>query len=92
MCTARFISRGDLQIADIDFDPDGLYGPVASHESIRILIAFCASSDAILECADIGNGYLYGVIEEEVFMEQPTDSDRNASQGIFANSTGPYTG
>ncbi len=52
--------EGICRKKNIDFNPDTLYAPVASHETIRIILAFAASSDFILEGGDVANAYLYG--------------------------------
>ena len=71
---ARCCIRGDKQQANIDFDPSNVYAPVASHEAIRILLAFAAGEGLILEGADISDAYLYGNIDVPIVMLQPTDS------------------
>lgn len=47
---------------------------MASHEAIRLLLAFAAGEGHIIEGADIGNAYLYGDIDVPIIIEQPTDS------------------
>jgi len=74
LCKARCVARGDLQEPYVDFDPENLYAPVATHESIRLVIAFAASQDLLLEGGDISNAYLYGDLDITIFMEQPTNS------------------
>ena len=71
---ARCVARGDLQEAYIDFDPTNLYAPVAAHESLRLILAYAASTNLILEGGDISNAYLYGSMDKTIFMEQPVDS------------------
>ncbi len=81
---ARCVAPGDLQIANIDFDSDGIYAPVASHESMRLLKAYCASTHCILEGEDIANAYFYGDTTNNVFMEQPCDSlGKQAAPGLI---------
>lgn len=58
----------------VDFHPDTLYAPVASHEKIPLVIAFAASQDYLVEGGDISNANLYGKIDVPVFMRQPMDS------------------
>ena len=70
---ARCVARGDLQEAYIDFNPDALYAPVAAHESIRIILAYAASHNLIVEGGDISNAYLYGEIDTTIHMDQPTN-------------------
>ena len=74
LCKALCVARGDLQKAFLDYDPDSLYAPVAAHESLRVLIAFAANNNQILEGGDVANAYLYGSIDTPVFMEHPTSS------------------
>lgn len=71
---ARCCIRGDKQQPHIDFDPHSTYTPVASHEAIRLLLAYAAGEQHIIEGADIGNAYLYGDLNLPIIMAQPTDS------------------
>ena len=66
--------RGDCQLAYVDYDPENIYEPVTSQDSIRMLIALPASQDVSLEGADVSNAYLYGDLDISIIMEQPTDS------------------
>lgn len=71
---ARCCIRGDKQVAYRDFDPENLYAPVVRHETIRMFIAKAAAQNLILEAADVSNAYLYGDVDRDILMEQPTDS------------------
>ena len=73
---ARCVARGDQQEAYVDYDPGGLYALVASHGSLRLILAYAASENIILEGGDISNAYLYGNIDTKIYMEQPTDSSQ----------------
>ncbi len=53
----------------IDYDPRNLYGPVASHDSIRMLISLSAAAGSFLEGADVSNAYLYGDLNVPIIME-----------------------
>ena len=55
LCKARCVARGDLQEAYLDFNPDSLYAPVPSHESLQMIIAFAANNNLILERGDVAN-------------------------------------
>lgn len=68
--------RGDRQTPFMDFDPEITYAPVATHETLRVLIAFAAAQNLEIEGADISNAYLYGKMDKPIFMEQPTDSSQ----------------
>lgn len=69
-----------MQEARIDYDPDATYAPVASHESIPLLFAIAARDGLIVEGGDVSNAYLYGEIDVEVLIEQPTDSSGREAQ------------
>ena len=71
---ARCVARGDLQEAYIDLDPTNLFAPVAAHESLRLILAYAASTNLVLEGGDISKAYLYGSMDKTIFMEQPADS------------------
>lgn len=71
---ARCCVRGDFQVEDVDFNPYATYAPVASHEAARILFSYATSNGLIVEGGDVANAYLYGQIEYQFHIEQPTDS------------------
>ena len=71
---ARCCLRGDKQKPFVDYDADTIYAPLASHETLRLLLACTASQGLILEGADVANAYLYGKLDVTIIMEQPTDS------------------
>lgn len=70
---SRCIVRGDLQNPEINYNPHGLYAPVASHDSLRMLLNIAITEHLIVEGGDVSNAYLYGDIDDEVFIEQPVD-------------------
>ena len=78
---ARCCLRGDRQKPDIDFNPEALYAPVATHESIRVQIA-CSAGErkTFIEGADIDNAYLYGKLDIPIIMDQPTDSSQQLAK------------
>lgn len=48
-----------------------MFSPVVKHVSIRLLLAITVHEDLELEQLDVKTVFLHGVIEEEIFMEQP---------------------
>lgn len=50
--------RGYKQVEYVDFDPDEIYAPFATDESIRIMFSISPSEDLIFEGADVDNAYL----------------------------------
>ena len=73
---ARSFLRGDRQMIYVDYDPRSVYAPVASLDSIRMLISLSAAARSFLEGADVSNAYLYGNLDIPIIMEQPRDSSK----------------
>lgn len=63
-----------MQFPGIDFNLDQLYAPVASHDAIRMVLAISPIYGLLDEGGDLCNAYLYGDIDMEIFIEQPTNS------------------
>lgn len=55
--------RGDLQEDYEEYEPEGLYEPVAAHKIIRMLLVIEAATDPHIEVGDVSNAYLYGYID-----------------------------
>lgn len=62
---ARLVAKGYRQNAGIDYDE--VFAPVARMETIRLLI----SQAAQFKWPDVKSAFLNGVLEEEVYVEQP---------------------
>jgi hypothetical protein len=66
---ARLVAKGFMQIPGIDFDET--FSPVARFESLRLLLALAALEDWEIHQLDVKSVFLNGVLEEEIYMEQP---------------------
>jgi hypothetical protein len=66
---ARFVARGFSQKEGIDYEET--FAPVARYTSIRTIIALAAKMKWTLHQMDMKTTFLNGVIEEEVYIEQP---------------------
>lgn len=66
---ARLVARGFSQIHGVDYMET--YAPVASMTSIRMLFAYAASEKLEIAQFDIKTAFLYGELNETVYMEQP---------------------
>lgn len=66
---ARLVARGFSQVRGLDYNET--YAPVVNTTIIRLLYAFAASADLIIAQFDVKTAFLYGSLDEVVFMEQP---------------------
>ena len=66
---ARFVERGFSQKEGEDYDET--FAPVAKYTSIRSIIAIASVMGRKLHQMDVKTAFLNGVIEEEVYIEQP---------------------
>jgi hypothetical protein len=66
---ARFVARGFSQKEGIHYEKT--FAPVARYTSIRTIIALAAKMKWKLHQMDMKTAFLNGVIEEEVYIEQP---------------------
>jgi hypothetical protein len=66
---ARFVARGFSQKEGIDYEET--FSHVARYTSIRTIIALAAKMKWKLHQMDVKTAFLNGVIEEEVYIEQP---------------------
>jgi hypothetical protein len=66
---ARLVAQGYTQIEGVDFDET--FAPVARLESIRILLSVACYLDFKLYQMDVKSAFLNGVLQEEVYVEQP---------------------
>jgi hypothetical protein len=66
---ARFVAHGFSQKEGIDYEET--FSLVARYTSIRTIIALAAKMKWKLHQMDVKTTFLNGVIEEEVYIEQP---------------------
>jgi hypothetical protein len=66
---ARFVTHGFFQKEGIDYEET--FAPMARYTSIRTIIALAAKMKWKLHQMDVKTAFLNGVIEEEVYIEQP---------------------
>ena len=66
---ARFVARGFSQVEGIDYDET--FAPVARYTSIRTIMAIAVEMGWRIHQMDVKTAFLNGILEEEVYIEQP---------------------
>ncbi|PSR81443.1 hypothetical protein PHLCEN_2v6371 [Hermanssonia centrifuga] len=66
---ARLVAKGFSQQYGIDCEET--FSPVARWESICFLLAHAALENWEIESLDVKTAFLYGKLDEEIYMEQP---------------------
>ncbi|GJS80689.1 putative ribonuclease H-like domain-containing protein [Tanacetum coccineum] len=66
---ARLVAQGYTQEEGIDYDE--VFAPVARIEAIRLFLAFASFMGFIVFQMDVKSAFLYGTIDEEVYVSQP---------------------
>ncbi|GKD44511.1 putative ribonuclease H-like domain-containing protein [Tanacetum coccineum] len=66
---ARLVAQGYTQEEGIDYDE--VFALVARIEAIRLFLAFASFMGFIVYQMDVKSAFLYGTIDEEVYVSQP---------------------
>uniref|UniRef100_A0AAV1VGF0 Reverse transcriptase Ty1/copia-type domain-containing protein n=1 Tax=Peronospora matthiolae TaxID=2874970 RepID=A0AAV1VGF0_9STRA len=66
---ARLVAKGFTQRPGIDYNET--FAPVARKEFINTVLAIAAAEDLEAENVDVDTAFLYGEVEEEIYMNQP---------------------
>ena len=65
----KYVARGFSQKEDIDYEEN--FSPVERYTSFRTIMALTSMMKWDLHQMDVNTTFLNGVIEEEVYIEQP---------------------
>ncbi|GJU03314.1 putative ribonuclease H-like domain-containing protein [Tanacetum coccineum] len=94
---ARLVAQGYTQEEGIDYDE--VFAPVARIEAIRLFLAYASFKDFMVYQMDVKSAFIYGKIEEEVYVcqppgfEDPDFPDRRGKdrQDFFSEGTKGYS-
>nr|GEY68518.1 hypothetical protein [Tanacetum cinerariifolium] len=67
---ARLVAQGHTQEEGIDYEE--VFAPVAKIEAIRLFLAYASFMGFLVYQMDVKSAFLYGTIEEEVYVCQPS--------------------
>eukprot|EP00253_Pinus_taeda_P017294 PITA_17294 len=88
---ARFVAKGYAQKQRIDYEET--FAPVAKYTSIRTVVFLAAQMRWEIHQMDVKTTFLNGVIEEEVYIEQPegfeTHGKKSHKMGFVQSDTDP---
>jgi hypothetical protein len=70
---ARLVARGFTQVYGQDYQET--FAPVTRLETLRLLLAYAVQEDWEVRQIDVKTAYLYGDLDEEIFMEAPEGYD-----------------
>nr|GFC50610.1 putative ribonuclease H-like domain-containing protein [Tanacetum cinerariifolium] len=66
---ARLVAQGYTHEEGIDYDE--VFAPVARIKAIRLFLAYVSFKDFVVYQMDVKSDFLYGKIEEKVYVCQP---------------------
>ncbi|GKD65381.1 putative ribonuclease H-like domain-containing protein, partial [Tanacetum coccineum] len=66
---ARLVAQGYTQEEGIDYDE--VFAPIVRIEAIRLFLAYASFKDFMVYWMDVKSAFLYGKMEEEVYVCQP---------------------
>ena len=68
---AKLVAKGYNQEEGIDYKEKTNFAPIARLEAVRLLLAFACMSGFKLFQMDVKSAFLNGIINDEVYVEQP---------------------
>ncbi|GJQ91803.1 putative ribonuclease H-like domain-containing protein [Tanacetum coccineum] len=78
---ARLVTQGYTQEEGIDYEEG--FAPVARIKAIRLFLAYASFKDFVVYQMDVKRAFLYGKIEEEVYIYQPPGFDPEFPDKVY---------
>jgi hypothetical protein len=66
---ARLVAKDFSQVEGIDYDD--IFSPVVRYELVCLMVALAVLQQWHMSSVDVKTAFLYGELDEELFMEQP---------------------
>jgi Reverse transcriptase (RNA-dependent DNA polymerase) len=66
---AQLVAKGFSQVEGIDFND--IFSPVVRYETVRLILVLAALENWHISSVDVKTAFLYGELDEELYMEQP---------------------
>ena len=77
---ARLVGKGYTQKFGEDYDET--FSPVVRYSSVRALLAFAVQNGMIIHQMDVVTAFLNGMLEEEIYMEQPPGYTKGGEKNL----------
>ena len=66
---AHLVAKGFSQVEGMDYNQ--VFSPVVCFETVHLIVSMAALESWHMHGLDVRNAYLYGELDEEIYMEQP---------------------
>ena len=66
---ARLVAKGFSQVEGLNYDQ--VFSPIVRFETVRLMLSMAALEKWVISGLDVKNAFLYGKLDEEIYMEQP---------------------
>ena len=92
---ARLCAQGFTQEKDVDYKE--IFSPVVRYDAIRVFLSVVAQEKLYLKQFDVKTAFLYGKLEEEIWMKQPPGFDDGSGRvckllkGLYGLKQSPRT-
>jgi hypothetical protein len=63
------VAKGFSQVEGVDFDE--IFSPVVCYETVHLMFALASLEGMYMTGLDVKTAFLYGKLEEEIYMLQP---------------------
>ncbi|KAL2608265.1 hypothetical protein R1flu_026838 [Riccia fluitans] len=77
---AKLVAKGFTQRKDVDYDK--VFAPIAKYLTIWLLLSLVCIFGLVLDQMDVVTTFLYGVLDEMIFMRQPLDFARKGHESL----------